>query len=221
MRPSIHRPGTSSHAPPTWASLMRWSTSDAPQSLIAPMPRARLMACAFSDLSRLVAGNVLTPRAFADLGANVVNRTSQGNTLRAGRRTAFRLNEKPYTRNKRSIRPRFKKDVDRATFEGLGHRACAGGKFQPRSPRSTRLSGEASARTAAEPRDRAHQRMGAGRALPDKPIGTTVEAASGLAHKSGFPDSPPLLPISAGRQCRGTSRRRRCADSDPARRKNR
>src|SRR6185503_7978517 len=71
------------------------------------------------DLSRLVAGNVLT-HVLADLGADVIKiEPPEGDALRAWKENGIPVQWKVYARNKRSIVLDLKAEADRQTFMEL------------------------------------------------------------------------------------------------------
>jgi crotonobetainyl-CoA:carnitine CoA-transferase CaiB-like acyl-CoA transferase len=149
------------------------------------------------DLSRLLCGNLLT-LSLADFGADVVkveDRT-KGDPLRDWKAEGHSLFWKVYGRNKRSLALDLRSRAGRAV---VGHLACFADvlveSFRPGTMESmglgpTRLQ-------ALNPRIVVVRISGFGQTGPyrDRPgFGTLIEAMSGLAARSGFPDRPPLLP---------------------------
>jgi formyl-CoA transferase len=158
-----------------------------------PLPLAGVRVM---DLSRLVAGNVLTG-ALADFGAEVVKvEPAAGDTLRAWKTKDVQVNWKLYARNKKSLALELRnpqalelllKLVDKAdmfvesfrpdTLEQMG---LAPGVLLKRNPRLVviRISGWG--------------QTGPYRRRPG--FGTLVEGISGFASFNGFPDREPVLP---------------------------
>lgn len=158
-----------------------------------PLPLAGVRVL---DLSRLVAGNVLTG-VLADFGAEVVKvEPAAGDTLRAWKTKDVQVNWKLYARNKKSLalelrNPRalelLLKLVDKAdmlvesfrpdTLEQMG---LAPDVLLARNPRLVviRISGWG--------------QTGPYRRRPG--FGTLVEGISGFASFNGFPDREPVLP---------------------------
>lgn len=148
------------------------------------------------DLSRLVAGNMLSLQ-LADFGADVIKvEPIEGDPLRHWTEDGLPLHWKTYCRNKRSIvlnlriaeaREAFLRLLDQSdvfienyrpgTLEKMG---LAPGLLLERNPRLivVRISGFGQTGPYSE--------------LPG--FGTMVEAMSGLADRTGFPDREPVLP---------------------------
>lgn len=148
------------------------------------------------DLSRLVAGNMLT-HVLADLGADVVKvEPPEGDSLRAWKLNGLAVQWKVYGRNKRSIALDLKKDEDRETFRRLVESShILVENFRPGV--LDRLGFSLEELHRLQPRLVVMRISGWGKTGPyrDKPgFGTLVEAASGFAFKNGFPDREPLLP---------------------------
>lgn len=148
------------------------------------------------DLSRLMAGNMLTLQ-LADFGAEVIKvESAQGDTLRDWKNEGKPLWWKVYGRNKKSIALDLKDGSDRAallklipqaqvvveSFRHGGMEAFGLGPTQLHelNPRLVivRISGWGQTGPYAE-------RPG---------FGTLVEAFSGFAQRNGFADRPPALP---------------------------
>ncbi len=148
------------------------------------------------DLSRLVAGNMLT-HVLADLGADVVKvEPPEGDSLRAWKLNGIAVQWKVYGRNKRSIVIDLKKEDDREIFRRLvGSSHILVENFRPGV--LDRLGFSLAELHALQPKLVVARISGWGKTGPykDKPgFGTLVEAASGFAFKNGFPDREPLLP---------------------------
>jgi crotonobetainyl-CoA:carnitine CoA-transferase CaiB-like acyl-CoA transferase len=148
------------------------------------------------DLSRLMAGNMLTLQ-LADFGADVIKvESEQGDTLRDWKNGGKSIWWKVYARNKRSICLDLKNrdDVDKLlalvpqaqvlveSFKsgGLESYGLAPDVLHQANPKLVivRISGWG--------------QTGPYAARPG--FGTLVEAFSGFAEKNGFPDKPPALP---------------------------
>jgi crotonobetainyl-CoA:carnitine CoA-transferase CaiB-like acyl-CoA transferase len=149
------------------------------------------------DLSRLVAGNMLT-LFLADFGADVIKieREGQGDDLRNWREAGYEIYWKVYGRNKRSLVLDLKAESGLASFKRLvGTAQILVENFVPGGLEKMGLAPE----TLMEinPRLVIVRISGWGQTGPyrHKPgFGTLVEAMSGYAHLNGFPDKPPTLP---------------------------
>ncbi len=148
------------------------------------------------DLSRLVAGNLLT-HVLADMGADVIKiEPPEGDALRAWQLDGVAVQWKVYARNKRSIVIDLKSEPDREIFRELVASAdMLVENFRPGV--LDRLGFSLPQLHEIQPGLVVIRISGWGQTGPDrnKPgFGTLVEAFSGFAHKNGFPDRPPLLP---------------------------
>ncbi len=173
------------------------SASGAPKPIrFDPAARGPLAGVRVLDLSRLVAGNMLSLQ-LADFGADVIKiEPLEGDPLRAWREAGAELFWKTYSRNKMSValdlRHGAAKDallrlVETAdifienyrpgTLEKMG---LAPDVLMARNPKLivVRISGFGQTGPYAQ--------------LPG--FGTLVEAMSGLAARTGFPDREPVLP---------------------------
>ncbi len=161
-----------------------------------PGKRGALDGVRVLDLSRLIAGNLLTG-ALADFGAEVVKvETGEGDTLRGWRTAGVQANWKLYARNKKSVALELRKPeardlllklVDKAdvfvesfrpdTLEEMG---LAPARLLERNPKLVivRISGWG--------------QTGPYRRRPG--FGTLVEGISGFASFNGFADREPVLP---------------------------
>ena len=168
-----------------------------PRIAFDPAAPAPLAGIRVLDLSRLVAGNMLSLQ-LADHGAEVIKIEDpvKGDPLRAWRVKGQSLHWKVYARNKKSLalnlRPEEGKDVLRdlaaqshvlienyrpGTLEQMGLAPAA---LHERNPKLVivRISG-----------------FGQDGPYRDRPgFGSLVEAMSGFAAKNGFADRPPVLP---------------------------
>ena len=148
------------------------------------------------DLSRLMAGNMLTLQ-LADFGAEVIKIESpQGDTLRDWKNDGKALWWKVYGRNKKSICLDLKDDGDRKALLGLVPQAhVVVESFRHGGMEAFGLS--PTELHAANPRLVIVRISGWGQTGPyaERPgFGTLVEAFSGFAQRNGFPDKPPALP---------------------------
>jgi crotonobetainyl-CoA:carnitine CoA-transferase CaiB-like acyl-CoA transferase len=162
-----------------------------------PDARGPLDGVRVLDLSRLVAGNMLT--AFlADFGADVikVEREGSGDDLRNWREADHDIYWKVYGRNKRSLVLDLKSDHGLATLKKLvRHSQILVENFVPGGLEKMGLGPDLLLQL--NPRLVIVRISGWGQTGPfsHKPgFGTLVEAMSGFAHLNGFPDKPPALP---------------------------
>lgn len=158
------------------------------------MPLAGVRAL---DLTRLVAGNMMTMQ-FSDLGADVVKveQPGRGDPLRAWRHGGMDLWWREYGRNKCSIALDFSQLDDHQVLLALIDRAdilCE--NFIPGGLAKWGLSHETL--LARNPKLVIVSVTGWGQTGPysGRPgFGTLVEAMSGLAAMTGFPDRPLTMP---------------------------
>jgi len=148
------------------------------------------------DLSRLVAGN-MTSLQLADFGAEVIKVESpQGDPLRDWRDGGQSLHWNTYGRNKRSIELNLR---EAPAMEAL-HRLLATAdvfieNYRPGTLEEMGLGPEALAQI--NPRLVTLRISGFGQTGPYAKLpgfGTLVEAMSGFAARTGFPDREPVLP---------------------------
>ncbi len=161
-----------------------------------PRTRGPLDGVRVLDLSRLVAGNMLTG-VLADFGAEVIKvEPAAGDTLRAWKTRDIQTNWKLYARNKKSLALELRKPEARELLLDLVERASvfvesfrpdtlekmglAPGTLLERNPRLVvvRISGWG--------------QEGPYRRRPG--FGTLVEGISGFASFNGFADREPVLP---------------------------
>ena len=161
-----------------------------------PAARGALDALRVVDLSRLVAGNMLT-KVLADHGADVVKvEPPAGDTLRAWKVKGVETSWKTLSRNKRSI------CLDLRSAEGIAiiRRLAAGADMLVESFRPSVLEEKCLAPEelmAANPRLVVTRVSAWGQTGPfrHKPgFGTLVEGYSGFAAINGFSDREPVLP---------------------------
>jgi crotonobetainyl-CoA:carnitine CoA-transferase CaiB-like acyl-CoA transferase len=149
------------------------------------------------DLSRLVAGNMLTA-VLGDFGADVIKieRADGGDDLRHWREQGHEIYWKVYGRNKRSLVLDLKDDGGRARFlKLLRHSQVLVENFVPGGLEKMGLGPDAL--LAVNPALVIARVSGWGQTGPyrNRPgFGTLVEAMSGFAYLNGFADRPPVLP---------------------------
>jgi formyl-CoA transferase len=167
-----------------------------PRKEYDPGARGPLRGLRVIDLSRLVAGNMLTLQ-LADFGADVVKvEPVNGDPLRAFRTQGIEVFWKVYARNKRSVCMDFR----RAETLDLLREMLAGAdvlieSFRPGVLEEMGLS--PAALSARNPRLVIVRISGWGQTGPyrHKPgFGTLVEGYSGFAAMNGFEDREPVLP---------------------------
>lgn len=161
-------------------------------------PRARcpLDAVRVLDLSRLVAGNMLTLQ-LADFGAEVIKlEPYRGDPLRDWKENGISLFWKVYCRNKKSVRLDLKRPEDRERFKQLVPTSqVIVESFRPGVMEALGLSPDVVLRL--NPRVVMVRLSGWGQTGPyqTKPgFGSLVEAMSGFAAKTGFEGQRPVLP---------------------------
>ena len=149
------------------------------------------------DLSRLVAGNMLT-QVLGDFGAEVIKvEPPAGDTLRAWQTNGVQTNWKIYARNKKSLGLELRKPEARELLREA--RALGGDVRRELPPRhagedgaraATRCS--SSTRSSSSCASPAGARTGPTSRRPG--FGTLVEGMSGFASFNGFADREPVLP---------------------------
>ncbi len=161
-------------------------------SLRGPLADVRVI-----DLSRLVAGNMLSAY-LADFGADVikVEREGKGDDLRNWREEGWDIYWKVYGRNKRSLVLDLKNDEGLSTLKLLlKHSHIFIENFVPGGLEKMGLGPDVL--LEINPALVIVRVSGWGQTGPykHKPgFGTLVEAMSGFAYLNGFPDRPPALP---------------------------
>ena len=148
------------------------------------------------DLSRLMAGNMLTLQ-LADFGAEVIKvESSLGDTLRDWKNDGKALWWKVYSRNKKSICLDLKDEGDRKKLLALVPQAqVLVESFRHGGMEAFGLGPDVL--HAANPGLVIVRISGWGQTGPyaQRPgFGTLLEAFSGFAERNGFPDKPPALP---------------------------
>lgn len=160
------------------------------------LARGPLVGVRVLDMSRLVVGNVMS-QTLGDMGADIIKiEPPEGDSLRHWIVEGVPIQWKVYSRNKRSVALDLKKADDRSMFAELV--ATAQILIENYRPGVLdRLGFSIRKLHALQPGLVVVRISGWGQTGPyrNKPgFGTLVEAASGFAHKNGFPDSAPLLP---------------------------
>jgi crotonobetainyl-CoA:carnitine CoA-transferase CaiB-like acyl-CoA transferase len=148
------------------------------------------------DLSRLVAGNMLSLQ-LADFGADVIKvEPPAGDPLRDWRDGGEELHWKTYARNKRSIVLNFRHAAAKEALTRLVATAdVLIENFRPGTLEEMGLGPDVL--LAANPGLVIVRVSGFGQTGPYAPLpgfGTLVEAMSGFAARTGFPDREPVLP---------------------------
>src|SRR6185503_14363416 len=148
------------------------------------------------DLSRLVAGNMLT-QVLGDFGAEVIKvEPPAGDTLRAWQTNGVQTNWKIYARNKKSLCLELRKPEARDLFARLVPTAAM--LIESFRPGMLEKMGFAPARLLElNPRLVIVRISGWGQSGPyhKRPgFGTLVEGMSGFASFNGFADREPVLP---------------------------
>ena len=161
-----------------------------------PETRGPLHGLRVLDLSRLVAGNMLSLQ-LGDFGAEVVKiEPPEGDPLRAWRDGGEQLFWKTYSRNKRSVVMNLRHDGAREALLRLVETADVFVEnYRPGTLEKMRLAPEVlHARNPALVivRISGFGQTGPYAGLPG--FGTLVEAMSGFAARTGFPDREPVLP---------------------------
>jgi crotonobetainyl-CoA:carnitine CoA-transferase CaiB-like acyl-CoA transferase len=148
------------------------------------------------DLSRLVAGNMLSLQ-LADFGADVIKvEPPEGDPLRDWRDGGRQLHWKTYARNKRSIVLNLRHAAAKDTLlRLLGSADVLIENYRPGTMEEMNLGPDVLLR--ANPDVIMVRISGFGQTGPYAPLpgfGTLVEAMSGFAARTGFPDREPVLP---------------------------
>jgi crotonobetainyl-CoA:carnitine CoA-transferase CaiB-like acyl-CoA transferase len=167
-----------------------------PRADYTPGVRGPLTGLRVIDLSRLVAGNLLTQH-LADFGADVIKiEPREGDTLRGWRTHNVETTWKVHSRSKRSVCLEFRHEgavpLIRKLVPGA---AMLIESFRPGTLESMGLAPEDLLRL--EPRLVIVRVSGWGQTGPyaRRPgFGTLVEGFSGFAEMNGFPDREPVLP---------------------------
>ncbi len=161
-----------------------------------PLAAGPLAGIRVVDLSRLVAGNMLSLQ-LADFGADVIKiEPPQGDPLREWRDDGHSLYWKTYARNKRSVVLNLREAPHMAALRALLATADVFiENFRPGTLEEMGLAPETL--LAANPDLVVIRISGFGQTGPYAQFpgfGTLVEAMSGFAYRTGFPDREPVLP---------------------------
>jgi crotonobetainyl-CoA:carnitine CoA-transferase CaiB-like acyl-CoA transferase len=168
-----------------------------PRIAFDPAAPAPLAGIRVLDLSRLVAGNMLSLQ-LADHGAEVIKIEDpvRGDPLRAWRVKGISLHWKVYARNKKSLALDLRAEEGKAALRDLAAQSqVLIENYRPGTLERMGLAPEAL--HARNPKLVIVRITGFGQDGPyrDRPgFGTLVEAMSGFAAKNGFADRPPVLP---------------------------
>lgn len=162
----------------------------------SPEAKGPLAGTRVLDLSRLVAGNMLTLQ-LGDFGADVIKiEPIEGDPLRAWRDGGEELFWKVYSRNKMSAALELRNPAARDALLRLTEQADVFVEsFRPGTLEKMGLAPDIL--LARNPRLIVVRVSGFGQTGPYAGLpgfGTLVEAMSGLAVRTGFPDREPLLP---------------------------
>jgi crotonobetainyl-CoA:carnitine CoA-transferase CaiB-like acyl-CoA transferase len=181
-------PSPTDHAAPSGPELPR---ADYTPDASGPLNGLRII-----DLSRLVAGNLLTQH-LADFGADVIKvEPREGDTLRGWRTSGIETNWKVHSRNKRSLCLDFRQpDAVPLIRKLIPGAAMLIESFRPGTLEQMGLAPDELLRL--EPRLVIVRISGWGQTGPyhRRPgFGTLVEGFSGFAEMNGFPDREPVLP---------------------------
>ena len=161
-----------------------------------PAARGPLNGIRVVDLSRLVAGNILTLQ-LADFGAEVVKvEPPEGDTLRSWRVKGIETAWKVYSRNKRSVALDLRSDASRAIVRGLAKTAqILVESFRPGVLEDMALAPDALHRLNPKLVIVRISGWGQDGRYRHKPgFGTLIEGYSGFASMNGFADREPVLP---------------------------
>jgi crotonobetainyl-CoA:carnitine CoA-transferase CaiB-like acyl-CoA transferase len=162
----------------------------------APDAKGPLSGIRVLDLSRLVAGNMLSLQ-LGDFGADVIKiEPLEGDPLRAWREGGEQLFWKTYSRNKMSVALDLRNEKAKAALLRLVETADVFiENYRPGTLEKMGLAPEVL--LARNPRLIVVRISGFGQTGPYAQLpgfGTLVEAMSGLAARTGFPDREPVLP---------------------------
>lgn len=179
-----------------WSSWPRTLARKPAKKNFDPGARGPLNGVRVVDLSRLVAGNVLTLQ-LADFGAEVIKvEPPEGDTLRSWRVKGVETAWKVYSRNKKSVALDLRSDAGRAIVRELARSAAIlVESFRPGVMEDMGLSPDAL--HALNPKLVILRISGWGQdgRYRHKPgFGTLIEGYSGFASMNGFADREPVLP---------------------------
>jgi crotonobetainyl-CoA:carnitine CoA-transferase CaiB-like acyl-CoA transferase len=171
-------------------------TGQIPKIKFDPAATGPLDGIRVLDLTRLVAGNMLSLQ-LADFGADVIKvEPPSGDPLRDWRDGGHELHWKTYARNKRSIVLNFRHaDAKAALLRLVASADVFIENFRPGTLENMDLGPEVLLKE--NPGILVVRVSGFGQTGPYAPLpgfGTLVEAMSGFAARTGFPDREPVLP---------------------------
>ena len=171
-------------------------TAALPRRSYEPAAAGPLAGVRVLDLSRLVAGNMLT-QVLGDFGAEVIKvEPPAGDTLRAWQTNGVQTNWKIYARNKKSLCLELRRPEARELLAKLvPSTAMLVESFRPGTLEKMSLGPEAL--LALNPKLVIVRISGWGQGGPYKRrpgFGTLVEGMSGFASFNGFADREPVLP---------------------------
>jgi crotonobetainyl-CoA:carnitine CoA-transferase CaiB-like acyl-CoA transferase len=171
-------------------------TAALPKKDYQPGARGPLAGVRVLDLSRLIAGNMLT-QVLGDFGAEVIKvEPPAGDTLRAWQTAGVQTNWKIYARNKKSLGLELRKPEARDLLAKLlPSAAMLVESFRPGTLEKMGLAPEAM--LALNPKLVIVRISGWGQDGPYRRrpgFGTLVEGMSGFASFNGFADREPVLP---------------------------
>ncbi len=172
------------------------SSSEKPPIQFDPRAEGPLKGVRVLDLSRLVAGNMLSLQ-LGDFGADVIKvEPPGGDPLRDWREGGKSLHWKTYARNKRSIVLNFRHDAGKDALLRLAATAdVLIENYRPGTLEEMGLGPDVL--WEKSPGLIVVRVSGFGQTGPYAPLpgfGTLVEAMSGFASRTGFPDREPVLP---------------------------
>lgn len=162
-----------------------------------PQSKGPLDGIRVLDLTRLIAGNMLTLQ-LADFGAHVIKiePVGKGDPLRAWTEDGIAAFWKVYCRNKKSVALDFRSEKASELILALAKKAnVLVENFRP--GRLEKMGLGPDRLHAVNPKLVIVRVSGFGQTGPyaERPgFGTLVEAMSGFAMRNGFPDRPPLVP---------------------------
>src|SRR5262249_29332974 len=171
-------------------------TPTIPQVKFDPAATGPLDGIRVLDLTRMVAGNMLSLQ-LADFGADVIKvEPLSGDPLRDWRDGGHELHWKTYARNKRSIALNFRHPSAKPVLLRLAATVdVLVENFRPGTLEEMEIGPEVLLKI--NPGLVVVRVSGFGQTGPYAPLpgfGTLVEAMSGLAARTGFPDREPVLP---------------------------
>ncbi len=161
-----------------------------------PAAKGPLAGIRVLDMSRLVAGNMLSLQ-IGDFGADVIKiEPPEGDPLRDWKDDGKSLHWKTYCRNKRSIVLNLRHEAARTAFLRLVETAdVLIENYRPGTLEDMGLSpGTLHGRNSRLVIVRVSGFGQTGPYAPHPGFGTLVEAMSGFASRTGFPDREPVLP---------------------------